>query len=91
MGGYGYYLKDGRCVPKQFAHPHELQASEGVSEQMAAENASSHRVDKVGKVMHEFKHGTLHSGSKRGPKVTSHVQALAIALSEQRKQNRGGY
>lgn len=40
---------------------------------------------KVHKVMHEFKHGTLHSGSKKGPKVTSRVQAIAIALSEQRK------
>ncbi|MGH9651206.1 MAG: DUF6496 domain-containing protein, partial [Terriglobales bacterium] len=40
---------------------------------------------KVGKVMHEFKAGTLHSGSKRGPEVTSHKQAMAIALSEARK------
>lgn len=32
--------------------------------------------------MHKFKHGTLHSGSKTGPKVTSRKQAIAIALSE---------
>lgn len=32
--------------------------------------------------MHEFKHGALHSGSKRGPKVTSRRQAIAIALSQ---------
>lgn len=32
--------------------------------------------------MHEFKTGTLHSGSKKGPKVTSRKQAIAIALSE---------
>jgi hypothetical protein len=37
---------------------------------------------KVQKVMHEFKAGTLHSGSKKGPKVTSKKQAIAIALSE---------
>jgi len=37
---------------------------------------------KVQKVMHEFKTGTLHSGSKRGPKVTSRKQAIAIAMSE---------
>lgn len=37
---------------------------------------------KVAKVMHEFKHGELHSGSKRGPKVTSRKQAMAIAMSE---------
>lgn len=40
---------------------------------------------KIHKVMHEFKHGTLHSGSKQGPKVKSRKQAIAIALSEARK------
>jgi len=37
---------------------------------------------KVSKVMREFKAGKLHSGSKRGQKVTSRKQAIAIALSE---------
>jgi hypothetical protein len=37
---------------------------------------------KIGKVMHEYKEGTLHSGSKKGPEVTSRKQAIAIALSE---------
>ena len=39
--------------------------------------------------MHKFKHGTLHSGSKHGPKVKSRKQAIAIALSEsgQSKKN----
>ena len=40
---------------------------------------------KVGKVMGEFKAGTLHSGSKKGPEVTNPKQAVAIALSEARK------
>ena len=40
---------------------------------------------KVEKVMHEYKEGKLHSGSKKGPKVKSRKQAIAIALSEQRK------
>ena len=40
---------------------------------------------KVEKVMHEFKEGTLHSGSKKGPKVKSRKQAIAIALSEARE------
>lgn len=35
--------------------------------------------------MHEFKHGDLHSGSKKGPKVTNRKQAIAIAISEARK------
>lgn len=47
--------------------------------------------NKIHRAMHEFKHGELHSGSKKGPKVTSRKQAIAIALSEQRKANRGGY
>ena len=41
--------------------------------------------DKVHKVMGEFKRGTLHSGSKKGPKVKSRKQAVAIGLSEARK------
>jgi Family of unknown function (DUF6496) len=40
---------------------------------------------KVQKVLHEYKAGTLHSGSKRGPSVRSRKQAIAIALSEARK------
>lgn len=43
---------------------------------------------KVEKVMHEFKEGKLHSGSKKGPEVSNPKQALAIALSEQRKANK---
>jgi hypothetical protein len=40
---------------------------------------------KVAKVMHEWKSGGLHSGSKKGPRVRSQKQAVAIALSEARK------
>jgi hypothetical protein len=40
---------------------------------------------KVAKVMEEFKHGELNSGSKKGPKVENPKQAVAIALSEARK------
>lgn len=36
---------------------------------------------KVGKVMHEFKTGKLHSG-KGGKVVTNPKQAIAISLSE---------
>jgi len=45
---------------------------------------------KVQKVMGEFKRGSLHSGSKKGPKVTSRKQAVAIALSEQRRVKKRG-
>jgi hypothetical protein len=40
--------------------------------------------DKVEKTMHERKHGTLKSGS--GKKVKSRKQAIAIGLSEARKE-----
>lgn len=40
---------------------------------------------KISKVMNEFKHGELHSGSKKGPTVKNPKQAIAIALSESRK------
>jgi uncharacterized protein DUF6496 len=42
--------------------------------------------EKIKTVMHEFKHGELHSGSKKGPQVTNPKQAIAIALSEARKK-----
>ncbi len=40
---------------------------------------------KIAKVLGEYSRGTLHSGSKKGPKVTNPAQAKAIALSEARK------
>jgi hypothetical protein len=36
-------------------------------------------------IMREFKQRELHSGSSTGPVVKSRPQAIAIALSEQRK------
>jgi Family of unknown function (DUF6496) len=53
---------------------------------MAAKKRSTKGKAKVEKVMHEFKEGALHSGSKKGPEVTNPKQAIAIALSEARKK-----
>lgn len=39
--------------------------------------------------MHKFKHGDLHSGSKKGPKVVNRKQAIAIMLSEKRDAAKG--
>ena len=49
--------------------------------------------NKVAKVMHEFKAGTLHAGKnskgpKKAPIVKSRAQAIAIALSEAKKAKR---
>ncbi len=49
---------------------------------------SAVRAAKMSKVMHEFKHGELHSGSKHGPIVDSRAQALAIGISEGKKAAR---
>jgi ribosomal protein L21E len=43
---------------------------------------------KVGKVMKEFKEGTLHSG-KGGKVVKSRDQAVAIAMAEAKKAAKG--
>jgi len=56
---------------------------------IAKHNESDHET-KVGKVMHEFKRHELHSGAKNGPIVTNPKQAIAIALSEQRKAEERG-
>lgn len=41
---------------------------------------------KIKRVLHEYKEGELHSGSKTGPKVKSKSQAIAIAMSEARRK-----
>jgi hypothetical protein len=46
---------------------------------MAAKKVNKGKVERV---MREYKEGTLHSGSKKGPVVKSKKQALAISLSE---------
>lgn len=47
--------------------------------------------DKKKKVMGEFHEGTLHSGSKKGPKVTDPKQAVAIAYSEAGESKKKAY
>ncbi len=41
--------------------------------------------NKIGKVMHEYKHGKLKSG-RGGKKVRSRKQAIAIGISEARQE-----
>jgi hypothetical protein len=44
--------------------------------------ATKKQTAKIGKIMHEYKAGTLNTGSKTGPIVKSKKQAVAIALSQ---------
>lgn len=53
-----------------------------------AKGRSVSKSPKIHKVMHEYKHGTLHSGSKTGPKVTNRKQAVAVAMSEAKKASK---
>jgi hypothetical protein len=50
---------------------------------MAKKAATTKGKAKVGKVMHEYKHGELKSGS--GKKVKNPKQAIAIGLNEARR------
>lgn len=59
--------------------------SAGVNMRKKMAGKAKTKKTKIEKVMHEFKEGTLKSGSKKGPKVKKRSQAVAIALSEARK------
>ena len=54
---------------------------------MAARKYSEAASKKVEKAMHERKHGTLKSGGS-GRKVKSRKQAIAIGLSEARREGK---
>ncbi len=65
-------------------HGHHVRAHSKVAKHMR-----HHHEGKVGKVMHEFKEGKLHSGSKHGPEVHERKQAIAIGMSEARRAAHG--
>ena len=58
--------------------------SSGSSQSSGHRKYSSKAQDKVGRAMHERKHGELKT--RGGRKVTSRKQAIAIGLSEARKK-----
>lgn len=57
---------------------------------MKSNKSMKKKQEKFKRVMREGKAGTLHSGSKKGPKVKSRKQAIAIALSEAGLSKRKG-
>lgn len=48
----------------------------------------SKKEKKIATVMREYKKGKLKSGSKKGPKVKSRKQAIAIAIAESEKDDK---
>ena len=73
-------VKQDKAMVKAAVHKHEKGMHPGQPMTKLAAGGQA----KVGKVMGEYKSGTLHSGSKTGPVVKSPKQAIAIALSEAR-------
>ncbi len=59
-----------------------------ISRAQTSKQLTGRQKRKVSKVMKEYKKGKLRSGSKKGPKVKSRKQAIAIALSEARRKKR---
>ncbi len=54
---------------------------------MASRRRAAER-EKVRKVMREFAEGRLHSGSKRGPRVRSRRQAIALSAPRLSRRQR---
>lgn len=77
-------------VVKDFEFPESFgfSGSSGKTMVRAYARGGKAKSDKVGKVMGEFKDGTLHSG-KNGPVVKNRKQAIAIALSEAERAKKG--
>ena len=69
-----------KTAPKKSAA--KKSAAKGAAKKASAKTIAQ---EKVKEVMHERKAGTLRSG-KSGKKVTSRKQAIAIGLSEARKE-----
>jgi uncharacterized membrane protein len=76
-------MKKAKSSAKKFAKKVVKKAAKKVVKK--ARKVAKKGESKVEKVMHEYKYGELHSGSKEGPKVKNPKQAIAIALSEARK------
>lgn len=75
-------------MPSKMAMIHKL--SEGAHEEaeeiqmpkLPRKASKKEKNRRMQEEMHRFKHGTMHSGSKHGRRVTSRKQAIAIGLSE---------
>jgi len=69
-------------------HKHKMKKhayEDGMEHEEHRSRVKKEKRGKIAKVMREYAHGELHSGSKKGPKVKSRAQALAIGYSEARR------
>jgi hypothetical protein len=57
-----------------------------ISSPRGSKKAKGAAESKMATTMDEYGKGTLHSGRKKGPKVTSRKQAIAIGLSQARRK-----
>ena len=69
--------------PKSEKSPVEHKAKRDVEGYKARVKPAKSKIEKT---MHEYKEHELHSGSKKGPLVTNRRQAIAISLSQARKE-----
>jgi hypothetical protein len=88
MSRLGGFKRGGKVKKTGLAKLHKGERVLTAKQAKAAPKRAAPKNGKVQKTMHEFKAGTLHSGSKSGPKVKSRKQAIAIALSQERKGKR---
>jgi hypothetical protein len=82
------FKKGGRVKKTGWAKVHkgETILTKGASAALGAGAKKTRKKAKVKKTMDEWKSGTLHSGSKKGPVVRNQKQAVAIALSQAQKE-----
>jgi hypothetical protein len=80
----GTPTQGGAQISVQTPNPSLYQKLEPIEEAIALRKAIQdvERRAAVRQTMHEFKHGKLRSGSKKGPRVTNRRQAVAIAISQ---------
>src|SRR5580692_3589065 len=76
-GGAGKLHKGERVIPAKFS---KAKAVLGGKKKPSPKGPKAKA--KIKKTMDEWKSGTLHSGSKKGPVVTNQKQAVAIAISQ---------
>lgn len=78
--------KEDAKVHREIKKIHKKEDRRPKKHHVSLKNKKEHKIEKV---MREFKHGKLHSGSKKGPEVTNPKQAIAIALSEAKRLKKG--